>query len=96
MVVRLGNKLLIAHDVSLGGICLERIAAPQGSHITLTLMPHFAGRMDLKRSYTVCGHVVEHVGNQTHIHFERLSYTLAKFIIHHLAQRNGVEPYIFR
>ena len=44
----------------------------------------------------VRGEVVGHVGEWTRIRFAAMSYSLAKFLIQHLAQRHGVEPYIFK
>ncbi len=96
VVVRIGDKLVKVQDLSVGGVQIERIEIAKGSTVALTMLPSHAGRVDLNRSQPARGEVVGHEGGYTHIRFTSVSYTLAKFIIQHLAQRSGVEPYIFR
>lgn len=96
LIARIGDKLVEVHDISVGGIRVARFDAAEGSAVTLTLLPRVGRRVDLGQSHRAEGEVVGHVGGWTRIRFPRLSYSLAKFIIHHLGRRNGVQPYIFR
>jgi hypothetical protein len=96
LMARIGNKLVKVHDLSVGGLQVEPIDVAAGSTIALTMLPSHGGRVDLNRSQPARGEVVGHGGGHTHIRFTHVSYTLAKFIVQHLARRTGVEPYIFR
>lgn len=96
LMVRVGDKLLEVHDVSVGGIRVSRLDLPQGSEAAMTLFPRDGRQLELGRAMAVRGEVVGHVGQWTRLRFVSLSYTLAKFLIQHLAQRQGVEPYIFK
>lgn len=96
LMARVGNQLHEVHDVSLGGMRLNAVDVAVGSELTLTLFPREGRQLGLSESLTVRGQVVGHVKDGTRIRFPTMSYTLAKFLIQHLARRHGVEPYIFR
>lgn len=96
LMVRVGVNLHVVHDVSVGGLRIEGLTLPVGTEVTMALMPREGKKLGLAESMTVRGHVVGHVKNSARIRFDGMSYTLAKFLIQHLALRNGVEPYIFK
>ena len=96
LMVRVGDKLLEVHDISVGGIRVSRLDLPLEAEAAMTLFPRDGRQLELSRAMAVRGKVVGHVGQWTRLRFVSLSYTLAKFLIQHLAQRQGVEPYIFK
>lgn len=96
IMARIGDKLLEVHDVSVGGMRVGRIDAVIGAELSLTLFPREGRQLELSRAMTVRGEVVGHTGQWTRLRFVTVSYTLAKFLIQHLARRQGVEPYIFK
>lgn len=96
MMVRVGERLLHVHDLSIGGIRVERFDVAPGTALSLQLMPRNGRQLELARAHPVEGVVLAHAGEWTRIRFNRLSYTLAKLIIDQLARSAGVEPYIFR
>lgn len=96
LMVRIGDKLHEIHDVSVGGICIGAVDAAEGSALAMTLFPRDGRQLELARSIMAQGQVVGHTGPWTRIRFTRMSFTLAKFLIQHLALRNGVQPFIFK
>ncbi|HLO78090.1 MAG TPA: hypothetical protein VK196_16670 [Magnetospirillum sp.] len=96
LMVRIGDKLHDVHDVSVGGIRVATLDAAIGTVLSMTLFPRDGRQLGLSQSMAVRGEVVGHVGAWTRIRFASMSYTLAKFLIQHLARRNGVQPYIFK
>lgn len=96
LMARVGDKLLEVHDVSVGGIRLARLDLPVDADVAMTLFPRDGRQLELSRATMARGEVVGHVGQWTRIRFAAMSYSLAKFLIQHLAQRQGVEPYIFK
>lgn len=96
LMVRIGDKLLDVHDVSVGGIRVERMDVAVGAELGLTLFPREGRQLELARAMAVRAEVVGHAGQWTRLRFASMSFTLAKFLIQHLARRQGVEPYIFK
>lgn len=96
LMARVGAKLYEVRDVSVGGIRMDALDVAVGTVLSITLMPREGRQLGLSQSMAVKGEVVGHVRGTTRIRFPAMSYTLAKFLIHHLARRNGVEPYIFK
>ena len=96
LMARVGNQLHEVRDVSLGGLRLDLLDVPVGTELTITLFPREGRQLGLSDAMNVRGHVVGHVKNGTRIRFPSMTYTLAKFLIQHLARRNGLEPYIFK
>jgi hypothetical protein len=96
LMARVRDKLLEIHDVSLGGIRVERIEAAVGSDLPLVLFPRDGRRLDLGQSMTIRGEIVGHTGEWTRIRFHAMTYSLAKFLVQHLARRSGIEPFIFK
>lgn len=96
LMVRVGQKLHEVHDVSVGGIRIDLVDAPVGADLVLTLFPRDGRQLDVSQSMAARGQVVGHTGTCTRIQFVTMSFTLAKFLIQHLARRNGVQPYIFK
>lgn len=96
LIARIGSQLHEVRDVSLGGIRLDPVAVAVGADLTVTLFPREGRQLGLAQSLAVRCQVIGHVDDATRIRFAFMSYTLAKFLIQHLARRNGVQPYIFR
>lgn len=96
LVVRIGTTLHPVHDVSVGGIRVEGLTPPVGTEVSMVLMSREGNKLGLADSMTARGQVVGLVKNSARIRFDGMSYKLAKFLIQHLALRNGVEPYIFK
>lgn len=96
LMARIGDKLLEVHDVSVGGIRVERLEAATGQQVGLTLFPRDGRQLELSNAMAVRAEVVGHVGQWTRLRFATMSFTLAKFLVQHLARRNGVQPYIFK
>lgn len=96
LMARVGNQLYEVRDVSLGGIRLDPLDVPVGAELVITLFPREGRQLGLSSAMNVRGLVVGHVKSGTRVRFPTMSYTLAKFLIQHLARRNGVEPYIFK
>ena len=96
LMARIGDRLLEVHDVSLGGIRVKRLDLEVGSTCDITLLPREEGEQGTAESLAVRGVVAGHVDGWTRIQFPSMSYTLAKFLIQHLARSQGVEPYIFK
>lgn len=96
LMVRVASKLYEIHDVSVGGIRIDSLDAQVGAELALTLFPREGRQLNVGHSMSVRGQVVGHAGSSTRIRFASMSYTLAKFLIQHLARRNGVQPYIFK
>ncbi len=96
LMVRIGDKLLDVHDVSVGGIRVQRLDLAVGGTCQMTLLPRDGRQLDLSQSMAARGLVVGHVAGWTRLKFSSMSFTLAKFLVQHLARRHGVEPYIFR
>jgi hypothetical protein len=96
LMARVQDKLLEIHDVSIGGIRVQRVDMAVGAPLSLSLFPRDGRRLDLAQSMTIRGEVVGHTGEWTRIRFHAMTFTLAKFLIQHLARRSGIEPFIFR
>lgn len=96
LVARIGGSQYDVHDVSVGGIRIQGLDAPQGARLTVLLLPSDGKQLDEAKAMAVEGLVVGHVKGSCRVRFPTMSYTLAKFLIHHLARQHGVEPYIFK
>lgn len=96
LMARVGDKLLEVYDISVGGIRLSRLDQQSGTEVAMTLFPREGRQLELSRSIAVRGEIVGHTGEWTRIRFCAPTYSLAKFLIQHLAQCYGVEPYIFK
>lgn len=96
LVVRIGATLHQVRDVSVGGIRVEGLILPVGTDVTMTLVLHEQGKLESTNGMTARGQVVGQIKNSARIRFDGMSYSLAKFLIQHLARRFGVEPYIFK
>lgn len=96
LIVRVGTTLYEVRDVSVGGVRVEGLTLPVGTDVAMTLMPREGGTLAPADGMTARGRVVGLVKNSARIRFDGMSYTLAKFLIQHLARRFGVEPYIFK
>lgn len=96
LMARIGDKLHEVHDISVGGVRVARLDAAVGAEIALTLFPREGRQLELSRSMAVRCQIAGHTGEWTRLRFASVSYSLAKFLIHHLARCHGVEPYIFK
>lgn len=96
LMARIGSVLHEVRDVSVGGIRVDALDAPVGAELAIVLFPRDGRQLGLAQSMTVRGEIVGHLRGATRIRFLSMSYALAKFLIQHLARRNGVEPYIFK
>ncbi|MGE5514973.1 MAG: PilZ domain-containing protein [Bacteroidota bacterium] len=96
LMARIGSVLHEVRDVSVGGIRIDALDAPVGTELAIVLFPRDGRQLGVSQSMTVRGEVVGHLKGATRIRFAAMSYALAKFLIQHLARRNGVEPYIFK
>jgi hypothetical protein len=96
LMARVGNNLHEVRDVSVGGIRIDAVEAEIGAQLAITLFSRDGRQLDVDQSMTVRGEVAGHVRGTTRIRFLSMSYTLAKFLVQHLARRHGVEPYIFK
>ncbi|MGE5478152.1 MAG: hypothetical protein ACM3Q1_15970 [Bacteroidales bacterium] len=96
LMARVGNNLHEVRDVSVGGIRIDAVEAAIGAELAITLFPRDGRQLDVDQSMTVRGEIAGHVQGTTRIRFLSMSYTLAKFLVQHLARRHGVEPYIFK
>lgn len=96
LIARIGTVLHEVHDVSVGGIRVDALDLPVGTELSITLFPRDGRQLEVAQSMTVHGQIVGQVKDATRIRFPTMSYTLAKFLIQHLARCQGVEPYIFR
>lgn len=96
LMARIGTVLHEVHDVSVGGIRVDALNLSVGTELSITLFPRDGRQLEVAQSMTVRGLVVGHVKGATRIRFPAMSYTLAKFLIQHLARCQGVEPYIFK
>ncbi|MCR6632997.1 MAG: hypothetical protein NVV74_24750 [Magnetospirillum sp.] len=90
--VRLDGRHYAVRDVSIGGICIEGTDAAPGTEVALDLFL----LDDAARSHPVRGMVAGHSGEGTHIRFASMTYSLAKFLVHHAARCVGVEPYALK
>lgn len=95
-MVRLGPALVDVHDISVGGICLDGHHGEPGTMVDLQLMVREGRNLDVSQAVWVSGEILGHIPDGTRIRFPRITYALAKFIIGHLAQQNGLQPYIFK
>lgn len=96
LMARIGDTLLEMRDISVGGMCVARLEQPVGAEIAMTLFPRDGQHLDLGRSLVVRGEVLGHVDHWTRLRFVGMTYSLAKFLVQHLARCHGVEPYIFK
>lgn len=96
LVARIGSIIHEVEDVSVGGLRLKAADLPVGQHVAMTLIARDGTRLDISHSMPARGEVVSRNGAAAGIRFTAMTYTLAKFLIQHLARRHGVQPYIFR
>ncbi len=96
LMVRVADKLLEVHDISVGGICVARFDQAVGAEVAMTLFPRDGRQLELSKSMPARAEVVGHTGQWTRLRFSGMSYSLAKFLVQHLAQRHGVQPFIFK
>lgn len=96
LMARIGDKLHEVHDIAVGGMRVMRLETPVGGEMGVTLYPREGRQLALSQGMAVRCEVVGHLEDWTRLRFVSVSYTLAKFLIHHLARCHGVEPYIFK
>lgn len=96
LMARIGTVLYEVHDVSVGGLRVDALTLPVGTELSITLFPRDGRHLELAQTISARGVVAGHVKGATRIRFPTMSYTLAKFLIQHLARSQGVEPYIFK
>lgn len=96
MVVRIGSQLLDVHDLSIGGLRVPHCGAKPGSQINLQLIPRDGRKLLMQKTFNVQGEVIGQCDSWTRMRFIGMTYSLAKFLIQYMAQRHGVQPYIFK
>jgi hypothetical protein len=96
MVVRIGPQLLDVHDLSIGGLRVPQCGSTPGSRIKLQLIPRDGRKLMMHRTFAVEGEVISQCDTWTRLRFVGMTYSLAKFLIQYMAQRHGVQPYIFK
>lgn len=96
LMVRLGDTLHEVQELSVGGLWVDRVDAPLGAKVPMTLFPREGHHLELSQTMTTRGEVAGHDGDATCIRFVGLTFPLARFVIQQLARQSGVQPYIFR
>lgn len=96
LVANVAGRLAEILDVSLTGVRLAGELPHHGGPLPLTIIPRHHKALALNSSIQTFARVVRTVDGDTHLRFERVTYSLVKLIVQHTSERLGVAPYLVK
>jgi len=96
LMAEIEKRLVDVDDISVAGLRVGGIELPYGHSVRFKLYPRQGTRLALNEAVPAVAQVIGVEDGGCRLRFTSFSFSLAKLIVRHIAERTGARPFIIR